>query len=51
MLALDRESADWVRHLTANGDDHRATVARLHALLLGVARGEAARQCQTSILR
>ena len=46
-LELDRESADWVRHLAANGDDHRATVGRLHALLLGVARGEAARRRAT----
>ena len=43
-LELDRESADWVRQLTANGEDQRAAVARLHALLLGVARGEAARR-------
>ena len=46
-LELDRESAEWVRHLTANGEDHRAVVARLHALLLGVARGEAARRRAT----
>ena len=43
-LDLDRESTEWVRHLTAPGDDHRAAVARLHALLLRVARGEAARR-------
>ena len=43
-LELDRESADWVRQLTANGEDQRAAVARLHTLLLGVARGEAARR-------
>lgn len=46
-LDLDRESTEWVRHLTATGDDHRAAVARLHALLLGVARGEAARRRAT----
>jgi RNA polymerase sigma-70 factor (ECF subfamily) len=43
-LELDRESAEWVRSLAANGGDHRAAVARLHALLLGVARGAAARR-------
>jgi len=46
-LDLDRESTEWVRHLTATGDDHRAAVTRLHALLLGVARGEAARRRPT----
>jgi RNA polymerase sigma-70 factor, ECF subfamily len=46
-LEFDRESADWVRSLKAGGDDHRAAVARLHALLLGVARGEAARRRAT----
>ena len=46
-LDLDHESTEWVRHLTATGDDHRAAVARLHALLLGVARGEAARRRAT----
>ena len=46
-LELDRESAEWVRHSTANGEDHRAAVARLHALLLGVARGETARRRAT----
>ena len=43
-LEIDRESAAWLRHLTVNGEDHRAAVARLHALLLGVARGEATRR-------
>lgn len=46
-LDLDRESTEWVRHLTATGDDHRAAVARLHALLLGVARGQAVRRRPT----
>jgi RNA polymerase sigma-70 factor (ECF subfamily) len=43
-LEIDRESAEWVRHLMAVGDDHRVAVVRLHAVLLGVARGEAARR-------
>ena len=46
-LQLDRESADWVRNLTAGGDDHRSAVTRLHELLLRVARGEAARRRAT----
>ena len=46
-LELDRESAEWVRSLTASGDDHRSAVTRLHTLLLGVARGEAARRRAT----
>ena len=46
-LEFDRESADWVRSLKAGDDDHRAAVARLHTLLLGVARGEAARRRAT----
>ena len=46
-LDLDRESAEWVRSLTAGGEDHRLAVARLHALLLRVARGEAARRRAT----
>jgi len=46
-LDLDRDSAEWVRSLTVSGDDHRAAVARLHALLLGVARGEASRRRAT----
>ena len=43
-LEIDRESAEWVRQLTATGEDQRVSVARLHTLLLGVARGEAARR-------
>jgi RNA polymerase sigma-70 factor, ECF subfamily len=43
-LEIDRESAEWVRHLMAAGKDHRVAVARMHGLLLGVARGEAARR-------
>ncbi|HEX6052475.1 MAG TPA: sigma-70 family RNA polymerase sigma factor [Gemmatimonadaceae bacterium] len=46
-LDLDRESSEWVRHLTATGEVHRTAVARLHALLLGVARGAAARRRAT----
>jgi RNA polymerase sigma-70 factor, ECF subfamily len=43
-LEFDRQSAEWVRNLTAVGDDQRSAIARLHELLLRVARGEAARR-------
>ena len=46
-MQLDAESADWVRALTADGDDNRRAVARLHELLSRVARGEAARRRAT----
>jgi RNA polymerase sigma-70 factor (ECF subfamily) len=46
-MHLDGESADWVRGLTANGDEHRRAVARLHERLLRVAQGEAARRRAT----
>lgn len=43
-VALDRESAEWVRDLRGNGAPHEEAVDRLHALLLRVARGEASRR-------
>ena len=43
-LAVDRESAAWLRDLRQNGEAHDDAVARLHALLLRVARGEASRR-------
>jgi RNA polymerase sigma-70 factor, ECF subfamily len=46
-MQLDGESADWVRTLTADGDEHRRAVTRLHEVLLRVARGEAARRRAT----
>lgn len=46
-LELDRESARWVHDLASTGDGHDAAVARLHGLLLRVARREAARRRPT----
>jgi RNA polymerase sigma-70 factor (ECF subfamily) len=43
-VALDRESAEWVRDLQGNGGPHEEAIGRLHALLLRVARGEASRR-------
>jgi RNA polymerase sigma-70 factor (ECF subfamily) len=44
-LTLDRESAEWLRDLRDGGAAQRdAAVARLHDLLLRVARGEASRR-------
>jgi RNA polymerase sigma-70 factor (ECF subfamily) len=43
-LALDDQSAEWVRELRSDGDGHRRAVARLHELLLRVARREAGRR-------
>ena len=43
-VALDQESAEWLRGLRADGPEREQTVERLHALLLRVARGEAARR-------
>lgn len=43
-LRLDESSAAWVRELGADAPAREAAVARLHDLLLGVARGEAARR-------
>ncbi|MEO8889283.1 MAG: hypothetical protein ABI301_08160, partial [Jatrophihabitantaceae bacterium] len=41
---LDTESADWVRTLTAGGPTGEAALARLHALLLRIARAEVSRR-------
>jgi RNA polymerase sigma-70 factor (ECF subfamily) len=43
-LETDRESADWVRDLAAEGPARDAAAARLHALLLRVARAESLRR-------
>lgn len=43
-LTLDRESAEWLRDLQDEGVARDHAVARLHALLLRVSRGEAARR-------
>jgi RNA polymerase sigma-70 factor (ECF subfamily) len=43
-LDLDQESAEWLRDLDANGGSRDQAIARLHALLLRVARGEAIRR-------
>jgi RNA polymerase sigma-70 factor (ECF subfamily) len=43
-IALDRESAEWLRGLQADGPEREQAIERLHALLLRVARGEAARR-------
>ena len=43
-LDLDQESAGWLRDLDAKGGSREQAIARLHALLLRVARGEAARR-------
>src|SRR5437899_2813831 len=42
--ALDPESAEWVRALTATGTEREAALARLHELLLRIARGEVHRR-------
>jgi RNA polymerase sigma-70 factor (ECF subfamily) len=44
VLALDQESAEWLRDLQQDGEARDAAIERLHALLLRVARGEAARR-------
>ena len=41
---LDLDSAEWVRTLTSFGAEREAAVARLHELLLRIARGEARRR-------
>ena len=46
-VALDRESAEWVRGLQADGPEREQAIERLHALLLRVTRGEAARRRDT----
>ena len=43
-LALDTESADWLRDLKDEGGARDDAIARLHALLVRVARGEAVRR-------
>jgi len=45
--ALDRESAEWLRGLQADGPVREQAIERLHALLLRVTRGEAARRRPT----
>lgn len=46
-VALDPESADWLRDLQGIGGEREHAVTRLHALLLRVARGEASRRRAT----
>jgi RNA polymerase sigma-70 factor (ECF subfamily) len=46
-VTLDRESAEWLRDLQGNGGAREHAIARLHALLLRVARGEASRRRST----
>jgi RNA polymerase sigma-70 factor (ECF subfamily) len=43
-LVLDDQSAVWLRDLNDRGAAREHAVARLHALLLGISRGEAARR-------
>jgi RNA polymerase sigma-70 factor (ECF subfamily) len=43
-ISLDTESAEWLRDLHGGGIARDAAVERLHALLLRVSRGEAARR-------
>jgi RNA polymerase sigma-70 factor, ECF subfamily len=47
LLTLDRDSADWLRDLQATGPPRDHAIERLHALLLRVAHGEAARRRAT----
>ena len=42
-VTLDRESAEWLGELQGNGRAREQAIARLHALLLRVARGVASR--------
>jgi len=44
LAQLDQDSAAWVRDLGSDAPGREASVARLHALLLRVTRGEAARR-------
>ena len=46
-LALDTESADWLRDLQDAGGARDDAIGRLHALLVRVARGEAGRRRAT----
>ena len=41
---LDPESADWLDALRADGAPREGALARLHDLLLGIARAEASRR-------
>jgi RNA polymerase sigma-70 factor (ECF subfamily) len=50
-LAPDTESAEWLRDLQDGGVARESAVARLHALLVRVARSEAARRRATLPLR
>lgn len=43
-VQLDQDSAEWLRDLAAPGGTREQAIARLHALLLRVARGEASRR-------
>jgi RNA polymerase sigma-70 factor, ECF subfamily len=43
-IALDQESAEWLRDLQHSGGARDVAVARLHTLLLRVARAEASRR-------
>jgi DNA-directed RNA polymerase specialized sigma24 family protein len=40
---LDAESADWLRQLGSTGPQREAAIARLHDLLVRIARGEVGR--------
>jgi RNA polymerase sigma-70 factor, ECF subfamily len=44
LLALDADSVDWLHTLNADGGAAEAAYARLHGLLLRVARGEVRRR-------
>lgn len=46
-LAVDQESAQWLRDLRASGEVREDAIARLHALLLRVARAETLRRRAT----
>ena len=46
-VALDRDSAAWLCDLRSNGGPREQAIARLHALLLRVARGVASRRRDT----
>ena len=46
-LALDTESASWLRDLQDEGGVRDEAIARLHAMLVRVARGEAVRRRTT----
>ena len=50
-LALDTESADWLRDLRDSGGARDNAIERLHGLLVRVARGEAVRRRATMSAR